>query len=288
MNAPVSGDRSMRSQKPRPAFLMCRPTFYGVEYEINPWMDVRRQPDHPRAIRQWQMLRNMLQAIGTHVELVRARPSLPDMGFTANAGLLHGDIFIPSRFRYKERAGEEIFFTSWFFRRGYRIRPLPAGHHFEGEGDALFVGEKLFLGYFHRTDIRTHILIGEILEVPIFSLELVNPYFYHLDTAFMPFGPESAIYYPKAFDSYTLRILRQNIPDLIPVNAEEAHYFACNTVFVGPKGKRAEHAVLSAPARRLGKILEGRGIETHPIDISEFIKAGGSSKCLVLNLGYTY
>jgi N-dimethylarginine dimethylaminohydrolase len=262
---------------------MCRPTFYGIEYEINPWMDIRRQADHPRALRQWRNLRSTLSDVaGAHVELVRARPGLPDMGFTANAGLLRGDIFVPSRFRYKERAGEEPFFTSWFLRRGHKVKPLPIDHHFEGEGDALFMGEKLFLGYFHRTDIRTHFLIGEILEVPVFSLELVNPYFYHLDTAFMPFGPESAIYYPKAFDSYSLRVLRQNVPDLIPVTAEEAHYFACNAVFVGPPPPK--HVVLSAPAKRLGKVLEHRSIQVHFLDMSEFIKAGGAAKCLVLKL----
>ncbi len=285
MNAPNGIPPARGKSRPCPAFLMCRPTFYGIEYEINPWMDIRRQADHPRALRQWRSLRTTLSdVIGARVELVRARPSLPDMGFTANAGLLHGNIFIPSRFRYKERAGEEPFFTSWFLRRGYTIKPLPRDHHFEGEGDALFMGEKLFLGYFHRTDIRTHLLIGEILEMPVFSLELVNPYFYHLDTAFMPFGPESAVYYPKAFDSYSLRVLRQNIPDLIPVTAEEAHYFACNAVFVGSPPQM--HVVLSAPARRLGKVLERRSIQVHFLDMSEFIKGGGAAKCLVLSLGY--
>jgi N-dimethylarginine dimethylaminohydrolase len=264
---------------------MCRPSFYGIEYEINPWMDVKRQADHPRALRQWHTLRNTLsESIRARVELVRARPSLPDMGFTANAGLLYRDTFIPSRFRYKERAGEEPFFKSWFLRRGYRVRPLPMNHHFEGEGDGLFVGEKLFLGYFQRTDIRTHLLIGELLEAPVFSLELVNPLFYHLDTAFMPFGPESALYCPKAFDSYGIRVLSRNIPDLLPVSASEAHAFACNAIFVGPPGGMARHAVISAQAKRLSRALERRGIEVHPVDMSEFIKAGGACKCLVLRL----
>ncbi len=248
-------------------------------------MDIRRQADHPKALRQWHMLRTVLsETIGARVEIVRSRPSLPDMAFTANAGLLHRGVFIPSRFRYKERAGEEPFFTSWFLRRGYKIRPLPVGHRFEGEGDALFLGDKLFLGYFHRTDIRTHILIGNILGVAVFSLELVNPHFYHLDTAFMPFGRGSAIYYPKAFDSYSIRVLKRNVPDLIPVDVEEAHYFACNAVFVGPRGRGARHVVLSAPARKLAKTLERRGIEVHPVEMSEFIKAGGAGKCLVLKL----
>lgn len=271
--------------RPTASFLMCRPTFYGIEYEINPWMDVRRQADHLRAMDQWRTLRSTLaDSIGARVELVRARPSLPDMGFTANAGLVFRDTFIPSRFRYRERAGEEPFFTSWFLRNGYKVRPLPPGHHFEGEGDALLMGEKLFLGYFQRTDVRTHHLIGEMLELAVFSLELVNPLFYHLDTAFMPFGPESALYYPKAFDGYGLRVIRENVPDLIPVSDAEAHAFACNTVFVGSPGKTAGQAVISAQAKRLARALERRGVGCHPVDMTEFIKAGGACKCLVLRL----
>ncbi len=263
----------------RASFLMCRPTFYGVVYVINPWMDLRRQPDRPRALRQWQSLRRMLQEeLGATVHCCRARPGLPDMTFTANAGLAHRGIFIPSRFRYPERAGEEPHFTQWFRAHDYRVLPLPAGHSFEGAGDALLTGDRLFAGYRFRSDIQTHAAAGRALGVRALSLELVNPYFYHLDTCFMPLSEEVAIYYPGAFDRYGRRVIRENVADLLPVRHEEAYQFACNAVSVGRK------AIISAPCRVLAGELKRRGFAVFPLDLSEFLKAGGAARCLTLKL----
>jgi N-dimethylarginine dimethylaminohydrolase len=263
----------------RASFLMCRPTFYGVEYVINPWMDLRRQPNRRRALRQWQSLRRTLrEQLGATVHCCRARPGLPDMTFTANAGLARGKIFIPSRFRYPERAGEAPHFIRWFRARGYRVRPLPTGHSFEGAGDALLMGDRLFAGYRFRSDIRTHVEVGKTLGIRVLSLELINPYFYHLDTCFMPMSEELAIYYPGAFDRYGQRVIRENVADLLPVRHEEAYQFACNAVPVGKK------AVISAPCRSLAGELERRGFAVFPMDLSEFRKAGGAARCLALRL----
>jgi len=258
---------------------MCRPTFYGIEYEINPWMDVRRQADRRLALRQWQALYRTLQdRLGAEVHLCRPRPGLPDMCFTANAGLVYRGAFISSRFRYVERAREEAHFTPWFRRHGFRVLGLRGDGRFEGAGDALFVGDTLFAGYRYRTDIQTHVLLGELLGVRVFSLELVNPHFYHLDTCFCPMGPASALYYPAAFDSYARRVLRENIPELVEASAEEAYQFGCNAVFVGKK------AVLPEGCPKLTRALERRGYEVIPLPLSEFLKAGGSAKCLTLRI----
>jgi N-dimethylarginine dimethylaminohydrolase len=258
---------------------MCRPTFYGVEYEINPWMDVRRQPDRPLALAQWQALRRVLvEKVGATVHLCRPRPGLPDMAFTANAGLVRGRTFIPSRFRYPEREGEAPYFAAWFRRRGFRVVPLPDDRRFEGAGDALFVGDRLFAGYYFRTDLATHEVLGRLLGLKVFSLHLVDRYFYHLDTCFMPFGPHSALYYPAAFDRYSRTVLHRNIPDLIPIGHGEARQFACNSVLVG------REAVIPAGCPRVSRALEVRGYAVHPVEVSEFIKAGGAAKCLVLRL----
>ena len=261
------------------SFFLCRPTFYGIEYEINAWMDVRRQADRARALRQWLALRRCIEKdLGAKVYTCRAQPGLPDMTFTANAGLVYDKVFIPSRFRYKERAGEEPHFTRWFRGRGYKIVSLPADHRFEGAGDALFVGPKLFAGYYYRTDIQTHVFIGETLGVRVFSLELVNRYFYHIDTCFLPLGPSAAIYYPGAFDSYGRKVFKENIEELITVGHDEAYQFACNSVIVGRK------AIIHAPCRNLGRELKRRGFTVYPLDLSEFLKAGGAAKCLTLRL----
>ena len=261
------------------AFLMCRPTFYGIEYEINPWMKIRRQPDRKLAIRQWLELRRVLEEeVRARVETVRARPGLPDMCFTANAGLVCGSTFIPSHFRHPERAGEERFFKSWFRRRGYRIASLPEDYRFEGAGDALFVGKDLFAGYHFRSDVQTHLFIGRSIDRRVFSLALTDRRFYHLDICFSPIGPSAAIYYPGAFDKYSLSVLRRNVKDLVPVTPKEALQFACNSVVVGKK------AVIPEPCRHLARELEGRGFTVYRLDLSEFIKAGGTARCLTLSL----
>jgi len=275
----------------RPTILMCRPTFYGISYRINPWMDIRRQANRAVALQQWLALRRVLEEeCGVTVFACRARPGLPDMTFAANAGLAYGGTFVPGRFRYKERAGEEPFFAAWFRRRGYRIAELSGQHRFEGAGDALFLGGKLFAGYHFRTDIHTHAHLGKLLAVRVYSLELVKPHFYHLDTCFAPLtlpspqggeggvrGP-AAIYYPGAFDSYSVRLLKEHASDLIAVSDEEAYEFGCNAVVVGRK------VILSEPCRELARALSRRGYKVLRLKFSEFIKAGGAAKCLTLRL----
>lgn len=265
---------------PVPRFLMCRPTFFGVRYRINPWMDLRRQPDPALAMRQWRALKETLERdLGAQVSTCRAARGLPDMTFTANAGLVRGRTFIPSRFRHSERAGEAPRFTAWFRRRGYRILELPADLRFEGAGDALFVGDTLVAGYYHRTDVKAHALVGKMLGVRILSLELVDERFYHLDTCLAPLGPRSALYYPKAFDEYGMRVLNRNVPDLVPVTDDEARHFACNSIVVGRR------AIIPKPCGRLCRVLTTRGFTVHALDLSEFEKAGGAARCLVLRLG---
>jgi len=263
---------------PRAAFLMCRPTFFGVGYQINPWMDVRRQPDRALALCQWSALRDALQDLGANVSVCRSRRGLPDMTFTANAGLARRKVFIPSRFRYAERAGEEPVFTRWFRRQGYRIAPLAEDQRFEGAGDAIFLGGKLFAGYYFRSDIQTHADLGRILGARVLSLALVNPRFYHLDTCLSPLGRGLAVYYPDAFDRYGLRVLRENVDDLIRVSHDEAYQFGCNLIVVGKK------VILPKPCHRLARALKRRGYLPTPLDFSEFIKAGGAGRCLTLRL----
>jgi len=264
---------------PRPVFLMCRPTFFTVDYEINPWMKVRRKPDPALALRQWAALRSCLQTeFRARVLLVRARPGLPDMTFTANAGLPVDNLFIPARFRHKERAGEEPFFRSWFTPRRYTIIDVPPGLSFEGAGDALPVGDTLFAGYFRRTDVRAHAFLSDVLNRRVLSLELVDRAFYHLDTCFAPAGPSRALWHPPAFDCYSRSVLKENVDDLIPVDAAEAHALACNAIINGNR------AVIPAPAPRLAARLRKRGYTVFPIDLSEFRKAGGAAKCLTLQL----
>lgn len=259
---------------------MCPPEYYGIEYEINPWMSRARQVDRAMARRQWEDLFNLLQGrLGLSISLLTPEKGVPDLVFTANAGLVHRGLFLPSHFRHPERRGEAPVFRRWFEREGYEIRPLPPELFFEGEGDVLRLGEELFAGYRIRSDIRTHAWIGEALERRVLSLELTDPRFYHLDTCFCPLADDAAAYYPAAFDSYARKVIEAGVPRTVEVSPQEAFRFACNAVV-------ADHqVVLNAGCAELKGQLEGWGYEVWETELSEFIKAGGAAKCLVLFLG---
>ncbi len=264
---------------PSPArILMCRPDFYRIEYEINPWMhrDVDSDPAESRA--QWLALRDVLTDLGAIVEEMEPAPDLPDMVFTANAGLVYHDLFLSSRFRFGVRQGETSHFDAWFSANGFRVESLPEGMYFEGAGDALFCGDTLFAGYRFRSDARSHHWLGDRLGVEVLPLELIDPRYYHLDTCFCPLGPDEAVYFPGAFDSYGQDVLKSRIPGLIEVSASEAVSFTCNAVVVG------RSVVLNEAAPKLAGSLRAAGYEVHPRRLTEFIKAGGSAKCLTLRL----
>ncbi len=258
--------------------LLCPPDFYGIEYEINPWMSRADNAVPEIARSQWRGLLGKLESLGCAVELLKPVEKLPDMVFTANAGIVIGNKFIRSNFRFAERRGEEPHYDEWFKAHGYEIVHLPKELYFEGEGDALFCGDILFCGYRFRSDIRSHQHLGEILKCLVISVELVEDRFYHLDTCFCPLPGGAAIWYPGAFDSYGRSAIRQHLNDLIEVAAEEATHFACNAIVVG------QDIVLPEETPRLAAELNRRGFRTHPLPMTQFLKAGGACKCLSLLL----
>jgi N-dimethylarginine dimethylaminohydrolase len=262
----------------QPRILMCRPDYYGIEYEINPWMSRSRGSTPERAVAQWQALYDILRGLGVAVELLAPQPGLPDLVFTANAGLVFRDRFYSSRFRHEVRAREEPYFDAWFGGHGFTVEHLPEGFFFEGAGDALFCGPTLFAGYRIRSDVRGHQYLGRALGRQVLPLELVNPRFYHLDTCFCPLRPGEAIYYPDAFDAYGRKVLAAHIPRLLAVAEPEAHRFGCNAVVVG------RTVVTNTGCDRLAADLRAWGYEPVATELDEFLKAGGSAKCLTLRL----
>jgi N-dimethylarginine dimethylaminohydrolase len=263
---------------PTPRILMCRPDFYGIEYEINPWMNRQVASDAAESHQQWRALEGTLRGLGVEIELLEPVPGLPDLVFTANAGLVFHQRFISSRFRYGVRQGETPHFDRWAREYGFDVVTLPPGLNFEGAGDALFCGETLFAGYRFRSDARSHLWIGEVLGVEVLPLELVDPRFYHLDTCFCPLARDAAIYYPGAFDDYGRSVLQDRIPLLIAVSGEEAVTFSCNAVVVGRR------VIMNEETPKLAHALRQAGFEVRPLRLTEFIKAGGSAKCLTLRL----
>jgi N-dimethylarginine dimethylaminohydrolase len=258
--------------------LMCPPDHYGIEYEINPWMSRARPADRKMAMEQWQGLVNHIQSAGAKIELVQPIAGLPDLVFTANAAMIFGSRAILAHFKHHERQGEEPFYEAALDNLGFEVSRPPKNSYFEGAGDALFCGDTLFCGYQTRSDARGDQQIGELLGVRVIPLEMINWYYYHLDTCFCPLADGEAVYFPGAFDEYGLRALREAIPNLIEASEIEAHSFACNAVVIGKK------VITNAGCDDLHQKLRIRGYEPVATPLSEFVKAGGSAKCLTLRL----
>jgi N-dimethylarginine dimethylaminohydrolase len=257
---------------------MCPPRFFGIEYEINPWMNVAVDADHHLATRQWHDLHDQLLAAGAHVECMDPLAGLPDLVFTANAALIFRQTAVLARFRHPQRQRETPVDRQWLESNGFECVEPPSGFSFEGAGDALFCGDTLFAGYRQRSDAAGHQKIAAMLDVRVLPVELVSSSYYHLDTCFCPLSATEAIWFPEAFDTYGRRAIELAVPELIEVVAAEAAHFACNAVVVG------KTVITNTGCEQLHQQLQRRGYRTIATPLSEFLKAGGSAKCLTLRL----
>ena len=264
----------------RISVLMCEPTAYALKYEINPWMRMENSPNIALAQRQWQELYRLLkEEVGLDVRLVAQAAECPDMVFTANAGLVRGPLALLANFRHPQRQLEEPYFKQWFETEGYAVMTPPVPDKFEGEGDALFVGDVLLAGYLKRSDIAAHRWMADLLGISVLSLELVDDRWYHLDTCLFPLTHQCLVYYPGAFDSYAQKVITDRF-ETIAVRYEEALRFACNAVVA------KDHIVLPSGCPVLTETLTALGYTVHSAELSEFLKAGGAAKCLTLMLNH--
>jgi N-dimethylarginine dimethylaminohydrolase len=263
-------------------FLMCPPEYFTVAYIINPWMHGNlRRIDNAVAKQQWRSLYDILTDVAS-VRLVLPQPSSPDMVFTANAGLVKGRHFIVSRFRYPERQYEEPYFGDWFLDRGYDVSLMPRDVPFEGAGDALFDrgADCLWMAHGLRSIPAARDIVARRLRIDVVVLKLVDQRFYHLDTSFCPLEGGYVMYYPPAFDEESTSMIEQRVPvsKRIVIDEEDALAFACNAVNID------RTIVVNRASPGLVKLVGRKGFEVMQTPLSEFMKAGGSAKCLTLRL----
>ncbi|OBH05154.1 N-dimethylarginine dimethylaminohydrolase [Mycobacterium sp. E2699] len=269
LTQPIRAPRARR-------YAMTPPTFFAVEYAINPWMDVTTPVDAHVAQAQWEVLRQTYLRLGHHVDVIEPVPGLPDMVYAANGGFLARDIALVARFRFAQRAGEARAYAGWMSSLGYR--PVSTRHVNEGQGDLLRVGDTVLAGYGFRTDRRAHAEISAALGMPVVSLQLVDPRFYHLDTALAVLDDRTIAFYPPAFSAAAQQRLRALFPDAITVASADAYVLGLNVVSDGL------HVVLPSAATGFAAQLRAAGFEPVGVELSELLKGGGSVKCCTLEV----
>jgi len=264
-------------------FLVCPPGHYDVRYAINPWMTRNVGDAAPDAPRQWERFAELLCCAGD-VELLplEAQPHSPDLVFTANAALTIGNLAIVSSFRHAERRREQPLYRAALARAGFATTFLRQTY-FEGAGDALFdrVRPILYAGYGWRSERGATLQLQEIVGCRVLPLLLVDERFYHLDTALCPLSSGHVLAYMEAFSPHAQTLLRRAVEPgyLIEVSVDDALRFACSAVEASP-----DAVVMHDCSRRLRERLHDAGYRVFRTDLSEFLKAGGSAKCLTLRL----
>jgi N-dimethylarginine dimethylaminohydrolase len=268
----------------RRRYLMCPPRYFTVAYSINPWMDPSQPVSVAVAMSQWTALKSAYERLGHTVEVIDPRPGLPDMVFAANSGTVIDGRVLGSRFRAPQRAAEADHYRRWFLDNSYRDVVMPTSIN-EAEGDFAWTGSLLLAGTGFRTDPAAHAEAQEVLNVPVVSLRLVDPRFYHLDIALCVLTeagadgtPAQIAYYPEAFSPGSQRVLRRLFPAAILATPADAECLGLNAVSDGL------NVVLPTEATALATQLAHHGYQPHHVDISELRKAGGGPKCCTMEL----
>ena len=273
--APVADSPQRRTARTR-HYVMCAPDFFAVEYAINPWMDTAVPIDSAVVSAQWENLRDTYRRLGHTVDLVQPVSGLPDMVYAANGGLIINGQAIVARFKHPQRQPEATAYEQWMTSNGYPA--IRTRHINEGQGDLLPVGEMVLAGTGFRTDAQAHAEVAAITGMPVLGLELVDPRFYHLDTALAVLDDGTIAFYPPAFSDRSSAKLQALFPDAIVVGSADAYVLGLNAVSDG------RHVVHPSAAVGFAEQLSAAGFEPIGVDMSELLKGGGSVKCCTLEV----
>jgi len=256
--------------------LMCRPNYFTVVYRINPWMDPQLPTDTALAVSQWEVLYRTYLDLGFDVHLIDPIEGLPDMVYAANGGFVIDNIAYGASFTYPERQPEGPAYMDWFRGAGFDVRE-PANVN-EGEGDFLLVGPRILAGTGFRSASNSHEEIAEIYGREVVTLNLINPSFYHLDTAIAVLDDTNIAYLESAFDEESLVKLRALYPDAILATEEDAAVLGLNSYSDG------YNVVIASRAKDFERQLRERGYNPIGVDLSELLLGGGGVKCCTLEL----
>jgi N-dimethylarginine dimethylaminohydrolase len=255
--------------------LMCPPNYFDVEYEINPWMDRNNKVSRTAVLNTYRSVKETYEGFGLQVWEITPEKGLPDMVFTANIGYAEGNRFVKANLKHEERRKESKLAADFFKMKGFEILTVPEDIFFEGEGDIIRSDNKYFLGWGKRTDPKAKKYLDDYFQVEFTDLELVDPYYYHLDTCFAPLNDDIVVINRRSFTDEALKKIERSFPKIIDTNEQDNKVLACNLVVVG------DNVVIGKGiSPELSNKIKDEGFQVIEIDMTEYMKGGGSVKCI--------
>ena len=279
--------------RPEPLkILLSTPDHFQIKDSKNPFMNPAVELDKTVAIEQWENLKTIYEKlIGKNilvdVHVLDSDPECEDMVFCANQTfpwlLNNGSrVVILSKMRHVSRQKEILHFSSFFESIGYQILQLNNTDYFEGMGDAIpHPGKKLiYLGNGYRTSENGVNEVSSLLETPVISLPLVNEYFYHLDTCFLPISENTVLLCSSAFPKKALALIHSLFNEVIDIPEEESNsFFSLNTHCII---SNAKVAIIQKGTTKTKEVLTNHSFEVIELQTTEFMKSGGSVFCMKL------
>ncbi len=228
-----------------------------------------------KALKQWQDMVSTLESLKIRVEIIEQQPDVPDMVFATDQGIVKDGSVLLANFRYRQRQKERVYYREWFRENGFGLRALSNIFPFEG-GDTLFFNGMLLVGTSFRANVASCEELAQKLEVDAIPLRLVDPYFYHLDMAFLPINDDTAFCYLPALSESSQKLLGRLVPNLLPMSKEAAEAYAANSFLSGK-----DIIISSGIPDEFQSQLKKLGLSVHEVNVDEFKKAGGGIHCLI-------
>lgn len=271
--------------------MMCYPRYFTVKHKfLNAHMTMEKTVTQSIAINQWNNLHNTLVENGVKVEMIEEQPDLVDMVFSANAAIIYENKAVIANFGAVPRVPESQHYLKFFKERNFEvIDPSEDNVHIEGCGDFMNLYDKshYFVGYGFRSDPEAYPYLKNVLGMSnekLSSIQLVNKFFYHIDTCLTGLSRGHLMYYPGAFSPEgQLRIQDIGGDKCIAISDEDAFHFACNSVNFENNG---EHVIIG---NKFTDVLKGQltdlGYKVIETPYDQFLLGGGSTRCSVLDIG---
>lgn len=112
------------------------------------------------------------------------------------------------------------------------------------------------------------------------EIHLTDPYCYHLDTCLTILPGDLAMLYGPAMSKESEQAIRDRFPaeNIFEAKREDVLGFGMNAIVLG------KPIIANAFTDRMAGWLQERGFEPVAAPVGEFVKAGGSTKCLSLKI----